>query len=409
MTAKALPKISWKKALAASVVIHGAVFGLLAFAYGSGQTAGGEGMISLNIGGPAGEAGGFGEVQKEGRMGNAGAGGDGARQHAKERKLESADSATEKLADKTEGEALPEPPQPGNAEEGADEGVKTSPATEAPSEPEPIPEPLPKIAEHEPLKPQEQLIEEKLVHPPLKSESAVEEVKEKEAVPHAVPRPVKPKAEEPVEQQTSKPRIEGKKVPPSTSKTQEATKKETKPLEDRPQKKLKGDDKVARQQTAVKSETDGTKDGKARKVNQGSGGAVGASGSASGRAQEEGSGVGTGGGDFFGSGNFIDNGDGTYTARGSGGIPYKIKYEETPKYPRTARDLGFNKVVSVRIRFLVGFDGRVETAEVLTKKIPDLGFREAALEAIRKMEFEPIVYRGRTIKMYFVKRIVFQP
>ena len=139
------------------------------------------------------------------------------------------------------------------------------------------------------------------------------------------------------------------------------------------------------------------------------GGAVGASGSASGRAQEEGSGVGTGDGDFFGSGNFIDNGDGTYTARGSGGIPYKIKYEETPKYPRIARDLGFNKVVSVRIRFLVGLDGRVETAEVLTKKIPDLGFREAALEAIRKMEFEPIVYRGRNIKMYFVKRIVFQP
>ena len=63
-------------------------------------------MISLDIGGPAGEAGGFGEVQKEGRMGNAGASGDGARQHAKERKLEGADSATEKLADKTEGEAL---------------------------------------------------------------------------------------------------------------------------------------------------------------------------------------------------------------------------------------------------------------------------------------------------------------
>ena len=52
MTVKVLPKISWQKALTASVVIHGAVFGLLAFAYGSGQTAGGEGMISLDIGGP---------------------------------------------------------------------------------------------------------------------------------------------------------------------------------------------------------------------------------------------------------------------------------------------------------------------------------------------------------------------
>ena len=401
MTVKVLPKISWKKALAASVVIHGAAFGLLAFAYGSGQTTGGEGMISLDIGGPAGEAGGFGEVLKEGRMGNAGAGGDGALQHAKERKLENADSTTEKPVVKTEGEALPEPPQQGKAEE----GIESHPATDMPSEPEPIL----KAAEPEPLKSQEQPVDEKLVPPPLKSETAVEEVKKKEAVPKVVPKLVKPKAEEPVKQPTNKPKSEAKKVPPTTRKTQETPKKETKPLKDSPQKKLKGDEKADRQQIAVKSETDGTIDGKARKVNQGSGGAVGASGSASGRSLEEGSGVGTGTGDFFGGGNFIDNGDGTYTASGSGGIPYKIKHEETPKYPRTARDLGFNRVVSVRIRFLVGLDGRVESAEDLTKKTPDLGFREAALEAIRKMEFEPIVYRGRNIKMYFVKRIVFQP
>lgn len=401
MTVKVLPKISWKKALAASVVIHGAAFGLLAFAYGSGQTTGGEGMISLDIGGPAGEAGGFGEVLKEGRMGNAGVGGDGALQHAKERKLENADSTTEKPVVKTEGEALPEPPQQGKAEE----GIESHPATDMPSEPEPIL----KAAEPEPLKPQEQPVDEKLVPPPLKSETAVEEVKKKEAVPKVVPKLVKPKAEEPVKQPTNKPKSEAKKVPPTTRKTQKTPKKETKPLKDSPQKKLKGDEKADRQQIAVKSETDGTIDGKARKVNQGSGGAVGASGSASGRSLKEGSGVGTGTGDFFGGGNFIDNGDGTYTASGSGGIPYKIKHEETPKYPRTARDLGFNRVVSVRIRFLVGLDGRVESAEVLTKKTPDLGFREAALEAIRKMEFEPIVYRGRNIKMYFVKRIVFQP
>ena len=401
MTAKALPKISWNKAFAASVVIHGAVFCLLAFGYGSGQTAGGEGMISLDIGGPSGQAGGFGEVQKEGRMGNAGAGGDGARQHAKERKLENADSTTEKPVVKTEGEALLAPPQQGKAEE----GVEAHLATDVPSEPEPIL----KAAEPEPLKPQEQPVEEKLDPPPLKSETAVEEVKEKEAVSKVVPKPIKLKAEEPVKQPASKPKSEAKKVPPTTRKIQETPKKETKPLKDSPQKKLKGDKKADKQQMAVKSESDGTIDGKVRKVNQGSGGAVGASGSASGRSQEEGSGVGTGTGDFFGSGNFIDNGDGTYTANGSGGIPYKIKHEETPKYPRTARDLGFNRVVSVRIRFLVGLDGRVETAEVLTKKTPDLGFREAALEAVRKMEFEPIVYRGRNIKMYFVKRIVFQP
>jgi len=114
-------------------------------------------------------------------------------------------------------------------------------------------------------------------------------------------------------------------------------------------------------------------------------------------------------GTAFGSGNFIANGDGSYTALGSGGISYKILSEAAPRYPRAARSIGFNKVVRVRVKFLVGLDGQVETTEIITRNIPDLGFKEAAVEAVKKMKFAPIYHQGRNIKVYFQKTIVFQP
>lgn len=119
--------------------------------------------------------------------------------------------------------------------------------------------------------------------------------------------------------------------------------------------------------------------------------------------------MGDGQGTAFGSGNFIANGDGSYTALGSGGISYEILSEATPRYPRAARSIGFNKVVRVRVKFLVGLDGQVETTEIFTRNIPDLGFKEAAVEAVKKMKFAPIYHQGRNIKVYFQKTIVFQP
>ncbi len=119
--------------------------------------------------------------------------------------------------------------------------------------------------------------------------------------------------------------------------------------------------------------------------------------------------MGDGQGTAFGSGNFIANGDGSYTALGSGGISYEILSEAAPRYPRAARSIGFNKVVRVRVKFLVGLDGQVETTEIITRNIPDLGFKEAAVEAVKKMKFAPIYHQGRNIKVYFQKTIVFQP
>ena len=109
-----------------------------------------------------------------------------------------------------------------------------------------------------------------------------------------------------------------------------------------------------------------------------------------------------------GNSQFAANGDGSYTALGSSGISYTILQDANPKYPKEARSLGYTKVVKVQIRLLVGLDGQVESVEILNSKIPDLGFKEEAVKAIKKMAFKPIIYQGQNIKMYFKKTVVFQ-
>lgn len=159
----------------------------------------------------------------------------------------------------------------------------------------------------------------------------------------------------------------------------------------------------------AKTEAKGTENGRGGAAGVGGGIGAGPAASGNGRGDGAGSGAGTGSGGAFGSGQFVANGDGTYTALNSNGIAYRIIHEEKPVYPRAARSIGYGNAVAVRVKFLVGLDGRVESAEVLTKNVPDLGFREAALTAIRAMRFEPIVYKGKNIKMYFRKKIIFQP
>lgn len=341
-------RISWKSALAASLAIHAAIVGVLAWAGASRTPQGGEGLLTVELGGPAGKSGGFGDVQKEGRRGNAGSGGDGAQTHAEKRELQKTNEPPQKAAPKTEGENLPEPPKAAKAEA-------------------------------------------------VKAEASIAEAA---VITHD-------DGDVQIKQVAEPPKVEPKR---DVKKVVTDAPKKTQKVQPKPQKKAvsKPDSKTPEQDKAVRSDTDG-KDGKAKKVNAGTGGAVGASGSASGKAETEGSGVGRGAGDAFGSGQFVANEDGTYTALGSGGIAYKIRHEETPVYPREARSIGFNKVVKLRVRFLVGLDGHVESAEVTTKNVPNLGFRESALAAVRQMEFDPIIYRGHNIKMFFRKTIVFQP
>jgi TonB family protein len=61
-----------------------------------------------------------------------------------------------------------------------------------------------------------------------------------------------------------------------------------------------------------------------------------------------------------------------------------------------------------RAKILVGLDGSVESVEILNS-VPNLGFKESAIQALRKMQFAPIYYQSHNVKMDFTKRIYFQP
>jgi TonB family protein len=111
---------------------------------------------------------------------------------------------------------------------------------------------------------------------------------------------------------------------------------------------------------------------------------------------------------MFSNGNFLSNGDGSYTALDAEGISYTIIRDADAKYPEEARSIGYSRVVSVQAKILVGLDGFVENVEIVNS-VPNLGFKESAIQALRKMQFAPIYYKNHNVKMYFIKKIYFQP
>ena len=149
---------------------------------------------------------------------------------------------------------------------------------------------------------------------------------------------------------------------------------------------------------------------KAKKSAGGTGGYAGSVGTPS---REEGkviSGQGTGTGAGTGQGNYLSNGDGSFTAMSSKGLDYQILYERPAKYPTRARSIGYSKTVKVTVRFLVGVDGKVESSEILTKDLPNLGFQEAALSSLHSIVFRPIkTPDNKPLKVWFKKTLIFKP
>ena len=74
--------LSWQSALSASVVIHALLVGGIGLIFFQSAPVGGSGMLTVDLGGPAGNAGGLGDMHRDGRLGNGGAGGDGAKSHS---------------------------------------------------------------------------------------------------------------------------------------------------------------------------------------------------------------------------------------------------------------------------------------------------------------------------------------
>lgn len=100
----------------------------------------------------------------------------------------------------------------------------------------------------------------------------------------------------------------------------------------------------------------------------------------------------------------VKDGTGTYIGdqRSSQGIGYRIKREVDPIYPQMAKKVGFKDEVIIQTKFLVGLDGKVEEI-IFLNDFNKYGFQKEVEKALRKWEFEPIIYHGKNIKMYFYK------
>lgn len=86
-----------------------------------------------------------------------------------------------------------------------------------------------------------------------------------------------------------------------------------------------------------------------------------------------------------------------------GGIMALQKYL---RYPAMARRAGIEGMVFVKI--LVGLDGRAEKFEVISAKPLNIGFEEAALEALKKVKWKPAKQRDRNIRCWISIPVKFQ-
>lgn len=105
---------------------------------------------------------------------------------------------------------------------------------------------------------------------------------------------------------------------------------------------------------------------------------------------------------------FVKDGTGTYIGdqRSSQGIGYRIKREVDPIYPQMAKKVGFKDEVIIQTKFLVGLNGKVEEI-IFLNDFKKYGFQKEVEKALKKWEFEPIIYHGKNIKMYFYKNFRF--
>ena len=75
------------------------------------------------------------------------------------------------------------------------------------------------------------------------------------------------------------------------------------------------------------------------------------------------------------------------------------------KYPWIAKSVGIAGIVFVRV--LVGVAGRIEKTEIIKAKPANLGFEEAAVEAIKKVRWEPAEQHDKKVPVWLTIPIRF--
>lgn len=100
--------------------------------------------------------------------------------------------------------------------------------------------------------------------------------------------------------------------------------------------------------------------------------------------------------------------EGVYVAKNQGvaGLKYEIFSQESPEYPDMAKKLGYRKTVEIKVKFLVGDDGKIEEIKFYGDDI-GMGFRNEVERALKKWKFSPITLKERKVKMYFYKAFIF--
>lgn len=81
-------------------------------------------------------------------------------------------------------------------------------------------------------------------------------------------------------------------------------------------------------------------------------------------------------------------------------------YEETPEYPRLARDGGFTG--NVIVQAFVSKDGSVKKAQAVKCTRPGMGFEEAAVKAAYKWQWKPAIQNGNPIGVWVAYTVKFE-
>lgn len=109
------------------------------------------------------------------------------------------------------------------------------------------------------------------------------------------------------------------------------------------------------------------------------------------------------------SNDIIELSKGIFAAKNQGvkGLEYKFISQPDPDYPLAAKRIGYNKKVSIKVRFLVGLDGKVEEVKFYNQK-DSLGFQAEVEKILKEWVLTQVTLNKKPIKLYFYKEFKFE-
>ncbi|MGL4998438.1 MAG: energy transducer TonB [Cetobacterium sp.] len=99
---------------------------------------------------------------------------------------------------------------------------------------------------------------------------------------------------------------------------------------------------------------------------------------------------------------------GVFAAKNQGieGLKYSFISQPDPEYPLAAKRISYNKEISIKVRFLIGFKGEVEEVKFYNDK-DNLGFQNEVQKTLKKWKVTPVTLNNKPIKLYFYKEFKF--